>query len=241
MQHLPLDHILVLDIETVPCTKTFELLPPDMQGFWHSKHQMLRLQDETPAQSFETRGGIYAEFGKVICISIGYFHKQQDEVKFRVKSFSGENEQDVLQSFSDLLNQRFKLNNQFVFAGHNIREFDIPYLCRRLMINRIPLPEILNHTGKKPWEVQSIDTLHLWRFGDYKNYTSLKLIAHILGIPSPKNDIEGKDVARVYWLENDLPRIVEYCQRDVVTVARLLLRFRNLKFELKDDDVVVVK
>jgi hypothetical protein len=240
MQHLQLDHLLVIDIETVPCWKQFQQAPIELQGLWASKHQLLKIEDETQAESFEKRAGIYAEFGKVICISIGYFHKQQGGFKFRLKSFSGDDETVLLESFSVLLNQLSKQNQHFVFAGHNIREFDIPYLCRRLMINKIALPLLLNFSGKKPWELQSVDTLHLWRFGDYKNYTSLKLMAFVLGIPSPKEDIEGKDVARVYWHENDLPRIVAYCQRDVATVARLLLRFREEQFELKDEDVVIV-
>jgi len=240
MQHIPLDHLLVIDIETVPCYKEFEQSPDEMQGLWASKHHQLKITDETQAESFEKRAGIYAEFGKVICISIGYFHKQQGSFKFRMKSFSGDDEAALLQSFTALLNQLFKQNPSFVFAGHNIREFDIPYLCRRMMINKIDLPSLLNFSGKKPWELHSIDTLHLWRFGDYKNYTSLKLMAYVLGIPSPKEDIEGKDVARVYWHENDLSRIVAYCQRDVATVARLLLRFREEQFELKDEDVVIV-
>jgi len=240
MQHLPLDHLLVIDIETVPCYSVFEMCPEEMQGLWASKHQQLKVTDETQAESFEKRAGIYAEFGKVICISIGYFHKQQGGFKFRIKSFSGDDETDLLQSFSTLLNQFNKQNQNFVFAGHNIREFDIPYLCRRMMINKIALPSLLNFSGKKPWELQSIDTLHLWRFGDFKNYTSLKLMAFVLGIPSPKEDIEGKDVARVYWHEKDLPRIVSYCQRDVATVARLLLRFREERFELTEEDVVIV-
>jgi DNA polymerase elongation subunit (family B) len=240
MQNIALDYHLVIDIETVPLCKYFGEASAEMQGLWASKHQLLKIADETQAESFEKRAGIYAEFGKVICISIGYFHKQHEGFKFRMKSFYGDDEAALLQSFSLLLNQLYKQNQNFVFAGHNIREFDIPYLCRRMMINNVALPSLLNFSGKKPWELHCVDTLHLWRFGDYKNYTSLKLMAFVLGIPSPKEDIEGKDIARVYWHENDLTRIVSYCQRDVTTVARLLLRFRNEQFELSDEDVVVV-
>lgn len=240
MQRVTLDHILIIDIETVPEQQFFEGLPDEMKGLWASKHQMLKLMDESQAESYESRAGIYAEFGKVICVSMGYFHKQQDNYKLRVKSIFGDNEMELLSNFSIVLNQRFKANQHFVFAGHNIREFDIPYLCRRMMINKVKLPLMLNISGKKPWELEDIDTLHLWRFGDFKSYTSLKLMAQVLGIPSPKSDIEGKDVARVYWREGDLARIVSYCQRDVVTVARLLLRFREENFELTDEDVVIV-
>ncbi|HRN95015.1 MAG: 3'-5' exonuclease [Chitinophagales bacterium] len=236
MQQTTLEQLLVIDIETVPQKKQFNELSETMQELWTRKHSLLRIEQETPEESFEKRAGIYAEFGKIICISVGYFHKQEGKYFFRLKSFFGDNENELLQEFSALLNKKKNL----AFAGHNIKEFDIPYLCRRMVINKMALPEVLNFSGKKPWEVKSIDTLHLWRFGDYKNYTSLKLLAEILGIPSPKEDIEGKDVAGVYWQQNDLRRIMEYCQRDVVTVARLLLRFRNEAFELQDNDLVFV-
>lgn len=236
MQPIPLEQFLVIDIETVPQTKTFELLSEPLQQLWEHKHQMLKIEHETSAESFEKRAGIYAEFGKIICISVGYFHKQGSEFQFRVKSFLGDDEAAILHDFSALLSKK----KAIVFSGHNIKEFDIPYLCRRMLIHKMKLPPVLDFSGRKPWEVSSIDTLHLWRFGDYKNYTSLKLLAAVLQIPSPKEDIEGKDVARVYWVESNLNRIAAYCQRDVVTVARLLLRFRNEQFELTDAQLVFV-
>lgn len=236
MQQIPLEQLLVIDIETVPTKKTYAELNETLQMLWAHKHQMLRIENETPAESFEKRAGIYAEFGKIICISAGYFLKHENTYQFKLKSFSGDDEYKLLESFSDSI----KKKKDLVFAGHNIKEFDIPYLCRRMLINCLKLPEALNFSGRKPWEVQSLDTLQLWRFGDYKSYTSLKLLAEVLGVPSPKEDIEGKDVARVYWHENNLPRIVAYCQRDVVTVARLLLRFRQEVFELLEEQVTVV-
>jgi DNA polymerase elongation subunit (family B) len=236
MQQIPLEQLLVIDIESVPTKKTYAELSETMQLLWMQKHEMLRLENETPAESFEKRAGIYAEFGKIICISAGYFLKHEATYQFKLKSFWGDDENQLLQSFSDSI----KKKKDLIFAGHNIKEFDIPYLCRRLLIHRIALPEALNFSGRKPWEVQSLDTLQLWRFGDFKSYTSLKLLAAVLGVPSPKDDIEGKDVARVYWHENDLPRIVSYCQRDVVTTARLLLRFRHEPFELTENQIVVV-
>lgn len=237
MHKTPLANFLFIDIETVPQYQQFSELNENMQTLWTRKQQMLQVEGETPEESFRTRAGIYAEFGKIVCISVGYFHKHEKEYSFRIKSFWGDEEAKLLNEFATLLNKK----KRFVFVGHNIKEFDIPYICRRMIINKIKLPEMLDYSGKKPWEVNHIDTLHLWRFGDFKNYTSLKLLVEILGIPSPKEDIDGSDVARVYWQENNLPRIVEYCQRDVVTVARLLLRFRNEDFLLNDEQLVFVE
>jgi DNA polymerase elongation subunit (family B) len=237
MQPIPLEQLLVVDIETVPRWKSFAELNENMQSLWIHKHQMLKIESETPAESYERRAGIYAEFGKVICISLGYFLNPSAAWKFKLKSFAGDEEEALLRDFIDSINKK----KQAIFAGHNIKEFDIPYLCRRMLVHRIPIPESLNFSGRKPWEVAALDTLDLWRFGDYKNYTSLKLLAEVLNIPSPKDDIEGKDVAQVYWQQNDLPRIVSYCQRDVVTVARLLLRFRYESFELPDDSIFIVE
>ena len=90
------------------------------------------------------------------------------------------------------------------------------------------IPEILDNAGKKPWEVKMLDTLDLWKFGDYKSYTSLDLLTSILGIPSPKDDIDGSMVAGIYRDEHDLNRIVTYCEKDVLAVAQVLLRFMNL-------------
>ena len=172
-----------------------------------------------------------------MCISIGYFVEQDGKRNFRVKSLSGD-EKELLESFKTLLNNHFNDANHLLCA-HNGKEFDFPYIARRMIINRIELPTKLNLFGKKPWEVAHLDTLELWKFGDYKHYTSLKLLANILGIPSPKEDIDGSDVARVYYEENDLDKIVKYCERDTVAVAQLLLRFNNLEL-LKDDEIIAV-
>ena len=126
-----------------------------------------------------------------------------------------------------------------MLSGHNIKEFDVPYVCRRMLVNGIKLPNILNIFGKKPWEVLNIDTMDLWKFGDYKSYTSLKLLAALFGIATPKDDIDGSDVGKVFWIDNDLERIVTYCQKDVLTVAQLLLKFKGLPL-LDDDQVTIV-
>jgi hypothetical protein len=239
LQNTAIEQFLVIDIETVPGVATFGELAQEMQALWAYKHEALRVTDLSTAESYETRAGIYSEFGKIVCISIGYFSMKGERLSLRLKSICGDDEGQLLQDFADLLDNHFRKEDYYIIAGHNVKEFDIPYLCRRMMINNIPLPYLLDLSGKKPWETSVVDTMHLWRFGDYKSYTSLKLMAHVLGIPSPKEDMEGKDVAGVYWQQRQLPRIVEYCQRDVVTVARLLLRFKESPLILGDEDVVI--
>lgn len=233
--------LLFLDIETTPFFPRYEDLDETWKSLWQAKHRSFRDTEESEKETYESRAGIYAEFGKIICVSLGYFHfeKGQKRSLFRVKSFYGDDEKTLLQPLIALLKNHFS-DNDWQLCGHNIREFDIPYLCRRILANGLELPAILDISGRKPWELNIIDTMQQWRFGDYKNYTSLQLIAAALQLPSPKQDIEGKDVARVYWQENDLPRIVAYCQRDVVTVARILLKFKGEENTLDDSDVVIV-
>lgn len=213
-----------------------------MKELWAVKHATLRAENESAADGYLKRAGVYAEFAKIVCISLGFFFfdKASGKRQFRIKSFAGDDEKALLQDFVGLLNKSFADPERFQFCGHNIKEFDIPFICRRLLIQGLPLPDTLDISGKRPWEVSSIDTLHLWRFGDYKNYTSLKLLAEVLGIPTPKDEIEGKDVCRVYWQEKGLDRIVNYCQKDVITVARLLLRFKGNPQLLTNEEVLIV-
>lgn len=239
LDHVNLENALVFDIETVPGTNDWNSLSTDIQHLWARKAQQLRIPEEemTPSESFADRAGIYAEFGKVVCISAGLFKRTPEgNWQLRVRSFYGDDEKSLLTEFADTLS---KLNKSYFLVGHNINEFDIPYVCRRMIIQGINLPDMIDIAGKKPWEVHHIDTMQYWKFGDYKSYTSLKLLAAILGIPTPKDDIEGKDVARVYWEEQNLERIVTYCQKDVVTTARLLQRYKGLP-TLADDDVEII-
>ncbi|MDR1591325.1 MAG: 3'-5' exonuclease [Prevotellaceae bacterium] len=229
------DKILFLDIETVPQTASLEELPENMQALWADKFTTLRIRmpekypaDTTAAEAFEIGAGIYAEFAKIVCISVGFIYFKGKEKIFRVKSFAGDSETDLLTAFSTLLNH-FITTNQHHICGHNIKEFDIPFICRRLLINGLPIPETINITGKKPWETSFIDTLELWKFGDYKNYTSLKLLTAIFGIPTPKEDIDGAQVAAVYYKERDINRISAYCEKDVIATARLYLRLCGLE------------
>ena len=236
LENIDLQQVLVLDIETVPQYPSFDELPADFQELWEQKTKFQRKDGETPAE-FYARGGILAEFGKVICISVGIFSNKTKDLSLRVKSFYGDEEKEVLQSFITLLNSQA---DTLILCAHNGKEFDFPYLCRRILINGLPIPSQLNLHGKKPWEIMHLDTMDLWKFGDFKNYTSLKLLAAVFNIPSPKDDIDGSMVNEVYWKENDLQRIRTYCEKDVITTARILLRFKSLPI-LSDEDITIVK
>ena len=225
LRNLDLTKILFLDIETVPEEQEYEQLSPLRQSLWEQKTAYQRKEDQSP-EAFYERAGIWAEFGKVVCISVGFFDlSSPNKRQLRIKSFTGE-EESILHQFKRLCDEHFYLKSHLLCA-HNGKEFDFPYIARRMVIHRISLPKILNLFGKKPWEVQHLDTLQLWKFGDYKHYTSLALLAEIFGIPTPKDDIDGSDVARVYYQEKNLDRIVRYCEKDVLTLAQVFLTFLN--------------
>ncbi|MDO5607221.1 MAG: 3'-5' exonuclease [Capnocytophaga sp.] len=230
-----LDDILFLDIETVPLEEIFEKLPTEEQALWDdkSKHQ----RKEMTADEFYERAGIWAEFGKIVCISVGYFSFKHEQRTFRVTSFTGD-EKSLLKQFATLLEKHFN-RPQHLLCAHNGKEFDFPYIARRMIIHQLPLPAKLQLFGKKPWEIPHLDTMELWKFGDYKSFTSLKLLAHVLGIPSPKDDIDGSQVREVFYKENDIDRIAAYCEKDTVTVAQIFLRMRYEPL-LSDDEILIV-
>jgi DNA polymerase elongation subunit (family B) len=232
------ENILFLDIETVPQYECFNDAPENTQNFWAKKIKNSLKQDETAEQVYN-RAGIWAEFGKIICISAGFIHKKDDKNVFRVKSFYGDDEKDILIDFIENLKKFVSRNKkETLLCAHNGKEFDFPYLARRILINKIDLPKLFDVGGKKPWEVPFLDTMELWRFGDYKNYTSLDLIANVFDIPSPKGDIDGSDIADVYYIQKDLERIAMYCEKDVLTLARVYLRLKEhyeIEFDLIND------
>ena len=223
LENLNLKNILFLDIETVPQFGKYEELPESFADLWDKKCSTFRkeMEEELPATVYR-RAGIYAEFGKIICISCGAFTAEN---KFRIKSFYGHDEKQILVDFSVMLQKSFYSPDKLLCA-HNGKEFDFPFTCRRLLINQLPLPAILDIAGKKPWDVAHLDTMELWKFGDYKSYSSLILLAAIFGIPTPKDDIDGSKVWQIYWEEKNLERIVTYCQKDVLTVAQIFRKFR---------------
>jgi len=241
----PLNHILFLDVETVSQHPEFDQLDTRGRSLWQQKIGFMarrddhEWQDHDYAQSYKEKAAIYAEFGKVIVISAGIIHQGDNGPNLRIKSFYGDDEEGVLNQFAAVLEKNFHDPNQHILCGHNIREFDIPYLCRRMTSLGIPLPTLFNITGKKPWEVKYIaDTLELWKFGDHKNYTSLDLLSHTLGIPSPKDQMDGSMVGHFYWEQKALEDIKRYCEKDVVTVAQVYLRLLNLPL-LTEEQVLI--
>lgn len=233
-----LKNILFLDIETVAIKKSYSELITETQQLWASKANTIarsKLTEKEIEELYLRKAGVFAEFAKVICISVGYcdFLNNQ-KVRIKIKSYFGDNERQLLTSFSNLIVKYFNNPRRYRICGHNIKEFDIPFICRRMLINNVPIPDLLNLSGKKPWEVSYLlDTLHLWRFGDYKNYTSLDLLANVLNIPSPKDSMDGSMVHEQYFEYDNLAGIRKYCEKDVVTVAKVFLRMRQLDCELQ--------
>lgn len=239
LDSISLSKILFLDIETVPEFQSYNDLNERIKKLWDSKSKKIQKaeypgeNEKTPEEIYE-RAGIYAEFGKIICISTGFIH----EGKFRIKSFYGKDERKLLIDFSEMLNNHFNTSLHFLCA-HNGKEFDYPYISRRILINGLKLPNLLNIAGKKPWEIMHLDTMDLWKFGDYKSYTSLDLLTAIFNIPTPKNDIDGSQVRKVFYEDDDLERIVKYCQQDTLAVAQIFLKYRGEATIIEENIVIV--
>ncbi len=227
MGSLLLGNILFLDIETVSQQPSFNDLPDSWKLLWTKKAEVLlrNKEAETP-ESIYARAAIYAEFGRIICISCGVIQENGTERKLILKSFCCDEEKELLEQFTSMMN-KWSVGSGKYLCAHNGREFDFPYLCRRMTVHGIEIPGLLHLAGKKPWEVNHLDTMELWKFGDFKSYTSLNLLAHTLGVPTPKDDIDGSMVGDVFWKEKNLARIVTYCQKDVITVAQVYLRLQG--------------
>jgi len=226
IQQIDIESLLFIDIETVSQKPVYDDLAPNIREFWDHKGRIIA-PEFSPEDAYQNKAAIFAEFGKIICISIGYVIETDGQLEAKLKSFYHDDEEILLREFQAFIHKIEKGKRAYSLCGHNIKEFDIPYLCRRILINKINLPNFLDFTSKKPWEVSVYDTLHLWRFGDYKNYTSLNLLCAIFNVPTPKDDIDGSMVGKVYWSEKDLPKIVRYCQKDVVAVIQLILSLQN--------------
>lgn len=237
LEKINLEHILFLDIETVPEAENYTDLSPLKQQLFADKTAYQRKEDFTPEEFYE-RAGIWAEFGKIVCISVGYFRLNGTERQLRLKTFHGE-EKDLLIEFKQLLESHF-YHPYHLLCAHNGKEFDFPYIARRMIILGIALPNKLQLFGKKPWEIPHLDTLEMWKFGDYKHYTSLKLLTEILHVPSPKDDIDGSEVAKVFYEEKNIDRIITYCEKDVVAIAQIFLRYRQEEL-LEEDEIKVVE
>jgi hypothetical protein len=233
---------LFIDIETVPAQPDFQSLDPEWQSLWVAKLSKTMPENFSAEETYRDRAGIMAEFGRVVCIATGYFSEDRTTRKllFKVRAVAGSDEKGLLEEWIRMVDKFYALFPGFRFVGHNIKEFDIPYLCRRLMALGVSLPRYLQISGMKPWETNLVDTMHQWRFGDTRHYISLNLLAHVLDIPTPKDDIDGSQVQEVFYHDQDLERIKKYCIKDVVTVARVMQRFRNQPV-LTDPEIQVVE
>ncbi len=244
MQHINPLNLIIIDIETASEHSSFDQLTEEWKDLWEEKVARSVPEGSTVAAFYPVRAGVMAEFSKIVCISIAYFNKEST-LNMRVKSFYGHDEKKLLNDFLSTISKIESLNNKWCFAGHNIKEFDIPFICRRLIINQIKLPPYLDFQNMKPWETNIVDTFQYWRFGDFKHYTSLKLLAATMGIPSPKDDIDGSMVGELYWTGTEeerlanLKRIAVYCQKDVITTGNIILRFKNMPLVHPDDIKIV--
>jgi len=226
IRDIRLENILFLDIETVPVTQDYHMLNEHMQELWDKKVAIPVKNEEGLPEELWERGGLYAEFGKIICISAGIFASLEEPRRFRIKSFAGDDEAEILKGFSDML-EKFHPGRELNLCAHNGKDFDFPFIGRRMIINGLPVPGVLDIAGKKPWEVHFLDTMELWKFGAYRHFISLALMAEILDIPNPKDDIDGSQVGKVYYENGDINRIVRYCEKDVLTIAQILLKLRG--------------
>lgn len=244
MRNVLPENVIVIDIETAPAFDTFDKMDVEWQDLWQEKVLRIVPEGMTAGEFYQHRAGVMAEFARIVCISIGYF-KKESKLTMRVTSFYDTDEKKLLMDFTSMMDKIQSKSSNWSFAGHNIKEFDIPFICRRLLINRLPLPAYLDFQNMKPWETNLVDTFQFWRFGDFKQFTSLKLLAAAMGIPSPKDDIDGSMVGELYWSGNDeernanLKRIVNYCQKDVITTGNVLLRLKNMDPVLLEDVQVI--
>jgi len=238
MHELKLGNVLFLDIETVPFVESFDELNEQQKKHWDTRSAYLRKEGKEASEVW-TNAGLFAEFGKIVCISAGIFSRLTEPRRFRIKSFYGDDEVKIIRDFSGLI-RKFRKGNELRLCAHNGKEFDFPFLARRIVILGEKLPEVLNIAGKKPWELNFIDTLELWRFGEHRNYTSLALLTEVLGISNPKDDLDGSQVAGVFYREKDPERIARYCEKDVLAVAQVLLRLRGEK-PIPEENVEVIE
>ena len=235
LEQIKTKNVLFLDIETVPIKENFKDLSAPFQKLWQEKTVWQRKDDVSPSDFYKLKAGVMAEFAKIICISVGYLFLEKGENHFRIKSFYGDDEKKIISDFNSLLNSEFS-KKKHQLCAHNGKEFDFPFIAKRTLINRLKIPNILDIADKKPWDINHLDTMELWRFGDYKNYTSIKLLAALFDIPTPKDDIDGSQVAGVYYQKKDFERIKIYCQKDTLTVAQILLHYKGEEL-IKEENI----
>jgi len=223
-------NILFIDIETAAQYPDYNSVPPIVQELWAKKTELRRKREEISPEEFYETAGIYAEFGRIVCISAGYFLEEEIKLFFKIKSFYNKDEKLLLEEFADTVN-KFYSNPDRLLCAHNGKEFDFPYISRRMLINGVKIPDMMDYSGKKPWEVPYLDTLELWKFGDHKNYTSLNLLASVFGMPSPKDDLDGSMVNQTFWNENDIEKIVTYCEKDIFALGQVFLKLKGIQVD----------
>lgn len=233
-----LKNLLFLDIETVACEASYELLDSRLQAVWDKKALYFASENQDVKSLFAEKAAIYAEFGKVVTIAIGFFYLENDELCFKVKPLADKDERTLLVKFKDLLESKFD-QKKLILCAHNGKEFDFPYLCRRMLVNQVCLPDVLQLAGKKPWEVNHLDTMEMWKFGDKKSYTSLELLAALFQIPTSKDEMDGSMVSKVYYSDGDMEKVCRYCAKDVIVTAQLYLKLHNLPL-IKEDNIHIV-
>lgn len=221
---------LFIDIETVSGESNFSLLSERMKHFWLRKAKnVANSQNLSLEDLYVDKAALFAEFGKIVVIGMGFLYQNKEkELSLKVKTIANKDERALLLEFIEFINGTYK-NKELTLVAHNGKEFDFPYLCRRMLVNGLEIPKPLQLQGKKPWEVLHQDTMELWKFGDRKVYISLDLLAELLGIPGSKTNLTGDKVHGVYYHENDLAKIAAYCVEDVVTLAQLYLRYHFLQ------------
>lgn len=234
-RHINTEHILFLDIETVSQYASYDEMPENLRSLWDKKVSWFRKEEQSPEELY-SRAGIYAEFGKIICVSMGVFDSKGESRKLRIKSFFGDDEYKILAEFGQLLNG-LSDRKTVLLCAHNGKEFDFPYIARRMLVNEIPLPYPLDISGRKPWETNFIDTMELWKFGDHKHYISLELLTTTLNISNPKDEIDGSMISEIYWKKKEFESVVTYCEKDVIAIAQLILRYRG-EVLLKPEDII---
>jgi hypothetical protein len=240
LSNLNIKNVIFIDIETAPAAPVFDELAETWQKLWQHKMQY-KIDEGEDISVLYQRAGIYAEFGRIICISAGYIAEMDGETVYRVKSFYNEDEAALLTGFFGAL-EKFAKQGKTQLCAHNGYEFDFPFIARRALVLGVKLPPVLALAGARPWEIkeQLLDTMQLWKFGDYKHYTSLSLLCELFGIPTPKDDIDGSQVHKVYWVEKDIDRIVRYCEKDTLAVASLLLRYKGLPI-ISPENMIILK
>jgi len=236
MIKIPLPKILFLDIETVGLCKDYDTCviehPKIAEHFdkyfdWFIKRfpEDALITENQKNKVFATRCALVPEFAKIVCISVAFVMENGDVKK---QTFSNDNETQLLQDCQKLLDRCGRL--EFWLCGHNLKNFDIPMMAKRMVINGLLPPSILPSYDTKPWDIKAIDTREIWQFGAYTAIGSLDLMCASMEVPSPKDgEVTGDKVHDAYWNKGMLKEISEYCERDVNVLIDIIKKLKALK------------